>query len=84
VEAACELLGFDPLHIANEGKLVAFVPEESAEDVLTAMRSAPYGRDACRIGRVEQEPGVLVLMETVIGGTRIVDVPSGELLPRIC
>jgi hydrogenase expression/formation protein HypE len=84
VEAACELLGFDPLHIANEGKLVAFVPEESTEDVLNAMRSAPYGEDACWIGRVEREPAARVLMETAIGGTRIVDVPAGELLPRIC
>ena len=84
VEAACELLGFDPLHIANEGKLVAFVPEDSAEDVLMAMQAAPYGEGARRIGRVEQEPEAKVLMETAIGGTRIVDVPAGELLPRIC
>ncbi len=84
VEGACELLGFDPLHLANEGKLVAFVPEESASTVLDAMRRNDYGRDACRIGRVEAEPGGRVLMETGIGGTRIVDMPAGELLPRIC
>jgi hydrogenase expression/formation protein HypE len=84
VEAACELLGFDPLHVANEGKLVAFVPEESADAVLAAMRRAPYGSGACRIGTVRDEPAGRVLMTTGIGGTRIVDMPSGELLPRIC
>ena len=84
VESACELLGFDPLHIANEGKLLAFVPEAEADRALEAMRAAPYGAHACRIGRVESEPPGRVLMETAIGGTRIVDVPAGELLPRIC
>jgi hydrogenase expression/formation protein HypE len=78
------MLGFDPLHIANEGKLVAFVPEGDADTVLAAMRQSPYGRDACQIGRVEEEPRGRVLMETGIGGKRIVDVPAGELLPRIC
>ncbi len=84
VAGACELLGFDPLHVANEGKLVAFVPEADADRVLAAMRDHPYGREARRIGRVEADPAGRVLMETGIGGTRIVDVPAGELLPRIC
>jgi len=84
VEAASEMLGFDPLHIANEGKLVAFVPEGDADTVLAAMRQSPYGRNACRIGRVGEEPRGRVLMETRIGGKRIVDIPAGELLPRIC
>jgi hydrogenase expression/formation protein HypE len=84
VEAACEMLGFDPLHVANEGKLVAFVPETDVDAVLDAMRKDPHGRGACRIGRVETSTDVRVLLETGIGGTRIVDTPAGELLPRIC
>jgi len=84
VEAACEMLGFDPLQIANEGKLVAFVAEAAAERVLAAMRRHPLGLGARRIGRVDPAPPRCVLMETGIGGTRIVDTPAGELLPRIC
>ena len=84
VASACEMLGFDPLHVANEGKLVACVPADQADRVLAAMRAHPLGREACRIGRVAAEPPGRVLMETTIGGVRIVDVPAGELLPRIC
>lgn len=84
VRAACEVLGFDPLHVANEGRLVAFVPEEEAAMVLQAMRQVRYGREACRIGTVLEDPSGLVVMTTEIGGSRIVDMPSGELLPRIC
>lgn len=84
VVAACELLGFDPLYVANEGKLVAIVPAEDAEAILQAMRSAPYGDEACRIGKVEAAPSGMVLMQTAIGGTRVVDMLSGEMLPRIC
>jgi hydrogenase expression/formation protein HypE len=84
VVAACEMLGFDPLHIANEGKLVAFVAEPDAEKVLEAMRGSQYGKNASRIGRVEETPEGRVVMETGIGGKRIVDIPAGELLPRIC
>ncbi len=84
VAAACEILGFDPLHVANEGRLAAFVPEADAERALAALRRDPRGADACRIGRIEPGPPGRVLMETAIGGTRIVDMPSGELLPRIC
>jgi hydrogenase expression/formation protein HypE len=84
VRAACEMLGLDPLHVANEGKLVAFVPEADAERVLQALRDHEHGREAVRIGRVAESPAGRVLLETSIGGTRIVDVPAGELLPRIC
>lgn len=84
VQAACEMLGFDPLHVANEGKLVAFVPTAQADRTLAAMRATPCGEEACMVGRVEADPRGRVLMQTAIGGTRIVDTPSGELLPRIC
>lgn len=84
VAAACEMLGFDPLYVANEGKLVAFVPGDTAESMLDAMRSAPYGEDACQIGVVEEAPAGRVLMRTAIGGTRVIDVLAGEMLPRIC
>ena len=84
VEAASEMLGFDPLYIANEGKLVIAVPAEQAEIVLQAMRDAPYGEAACRIGEVREDPAGRVLMRTAIGGTRVVETLSGEMLPRIC
>jgi hydrogenase expression/formation protein HypE len=84
VHAACEMLGFDPLYIANEGKLVAIVAPDAAGRVLRAMRSTRYGEDSVIIGEVLEEPASRVLMKTAIGGTRIVDVLAGELLPRIC
>jgi hydrogenase expression/formation protein HypE len=84
VEAACEMLGFDPLYVANEGKLLACVADEDADEVLKAMRAAKYGADACRIGTVEENPQGRVLMKTSIGGTRVIDVLAGEMLPRIC
>ncbi|MCX7856244.1 MAG: hydrogenase expression/formation protein HypE [Anaerolineae bacterium] len=84
VMAACEMLGFDPLTVANEGKLIAFVPPEEAEAALAAMRAHPLGRDAARIGRATAEHPGLVLARTGIGGRRVVDMPLGELLPRIC
>ncbi len=84
VNAACEMLGFDPLYVANEGKLIAMMPGEAVEAVLEAMRKHPYGKDACRIGEVVSEPAGRVLMQTAIGGTRIVETLSGEMLPRIC
>jgi hydrogenase expression/formation protein HypE len=84
VRAACELLGLDPLFVANEGKLAAFVAPESAARVLEAMRANPLGRQAALIGEaVAAHPG-MVLMKTEIGGRRIVDLPFGEQLPRIC
>ncbi len=84
VHAACEMFGLDPLHIANEGKLVAIVDAEAAEAILMAMRSHELGQDAAIIGRVTAEHPGRVLAHTAIGGKRIVDVPAGELLPRIC
>lgn len=84
VAAACEMLGFDPLYVANEGVLVAFVPDLFAEACLSALRCHPLGRDAARIGRVvDAHPG-LVVLETAIGGTRVVDMLPGDQLPRIC
>ncbi len=84
VAAACEMLGLDPLYIANEGKLVVIVDPEDAEKCLAILRSSPYGGNAAIIGQVQSEPGVQVLMKTTIGTTRVVDILSGELLPRIC
>jgi hydrogenase expression/formation protein HypE len=84
VAAACEMLGFDPLTVANEGKLVAFVPPEEAEAALTALRAHPLGQEAARIGTITEEQAGMVLALTAIGGKRIVDMPLGELLPRIC
>jgi hydrogenase expression/formation protein HypE len=84
VDAACELLGLDPLYVANEGKLIAIVPEVEAETALAAMRQHPYGAGAARIGQVQADPPQRVLLRTLIGGTRILDVLAGEMLPRIC
>ena len=83
-KGACELLGLDPLYIANEGKLIACAAEADAEAVLAAIRTSPYGRDAQIIGEVTAVHPGKVVMETAIGGTRIVDMPTGEQLPRIC
>ncbi len=84
VSGACDLLGFDPLYLANEGKLLAIVPAESADTVLAAIQSDPYGKNAVIIGEVvEDHPGKVVL-QTRIGGERIVDMLTGEQLPRIC
>jgi hydrogenase expression/formation protein HypE len=84
VRGACEMLGFDPLYVANEGKMVAVVPREKAEGVLAAMRASPYGRRAAIIGEVRTEHAGRVVMRTRFGTSRIVDMLSGELLPRIC
>jgi len=84
VWAACEMLGFDPLYVANEGKLVAMVAPQDAEAVLAAMRATRYGEEAAIIGEVVAEPAGKVLMKTNIGGTRIVHMLVGEMLPRIC
>lgn len=84
VRAACEMLGFDPLYVANEGKLVAIVAREDGEKVVAAMRMNEYGKDAVIIGEVQASPAGRVLMKTEIGSTRIVDVLAGEMLPRIC
>jgi len=84
VQAACEMLGFDPLYVANEGKLVVILPEREAAAALSALHSEPYGQGACQIGAVEAGEAGRVLMQTAIGGTRVVDVLAGEMLPRIC
>ena len=84
VLAACEMLGFDPLYVANEGKLVAIVPPEDADKVLKAMRKNRYGEDAAIIGGVGAEKPGRVVMKTALGASRIVDMLTGDLLPRIC
>jgi hydrogenase expression/formation protein HypE len=84
VRGACEILGLDPLYVANEGKLIASVPQAYADAVLAAMKKNRYGRGSVIIGEVVPEPKGKVLMRTLIGGTRIVDMLSGEQLPRIC
>lgn len=84
VAGLCELLGLDPLYVANEGKLLAFVSSEHAEKVLSVIQATPYGADAAIIGDVVSEHPGRVVMETGIGGQRIVDMLTGEQLPRIC
>ncbi len=84
VKGACEILGLDPLYVANEGKLIAIVSSDVAEPLVARMRETAYGRDACIIGEVKAEPGGIVAMVTGFGGTRIVDMLAGEQLPRIC
>ena len=84
VKGICELLGFDPLYIANEGKLLAFVSPEDAEKVLSAIREDEFGKDACIIGEVVPGHPGKVFLETGIGGIRMVDMLTGEQLPRIC
>ncbi len=84
VRTACEMLGFDPLYLANEGKLIVILPEQAADKALESMRNSPYGSMAMRIGTVyAQNPGQ-VLLQTAFGSTRMLDMLSGELLPRIC
>ena len=84
VKGMCEILGLDPLYLANEGTLVLFVPEEQADLALEAMRSTPTGKASVVIGKVEEKATVPVLMDTAFGGSRIVDMLVGEQLPRIC
>lgn len=84
VSSACEMLGFDPLYVANEGKVIVIVPADEADAALQALRAHPYGSSACRIGIVNTSPAGRVLLKTQIGATRILDVMAGEMLPRIC
>lgn len=84
VQGACDLLGFDPLHLANEGKLVAFVTAEAADGALNAMRGHPLGRQSAIIGEVISGHGQRVTMRTTLGTLRVLTMPAGELLPRIC
>jgi hydrogenase expression/formation protein HypE len=84
VTAACEMLGFDPIYVANEGKLIAIVAAEDANKVLTVMKRSTYGEDAVFIGEILAHPPERVLMQTTLGTKRVIDVLAGELLPRIC
>ncbi|MGD9116259.1 MAG: hydrogenase expression/formation protein HypE [Dehalococcoidia bacterium] len=84
VLGACEMLGFDPLYVANEGKMIAVVAPQDAEKVLAAMRKNEYGKEAAIIGEVSGEKAGRVTMKTVLGSSRIVDMLTGDLLPRIC
>jgi len=84
VSAACEMLGLDPLYVANEGVLVAFVAVEAASEALAALRNHPLGRGAALIGRVSADHPGLVVLRTALGGTRVVDMLPGDQLPRIC
>ncbi len=84
VAAACELLGLDPLYVANEGKLIAICPAAQAKSLLGVMRAHPKGRDAAIVGEVVADPRQFVRMETAFGGERVVDWLTGEPLPRIC
>ena len=84
VLGACELLGLDPLYVANEGKVIVICPAESAEVALNVMRSHPLGQDAAVIGEVVEDPHCFVRMQTLLGGDRVVDWLAGEQLPRIC
>ena len=84
VLGACELLGLDPLYVANEGKVLAIVPEQGADAVLSAMKSHAFGRASCRIGEIVSDNPGRVFLRTRIGGHRLVDMLRGEQLPRIC
>jgi hydrogenase expression/formation protein HypE len=84
VEAACEMLGFDPLYVANEGKLIAIVGKNDGDRVLAALKKHPLGADAAIIGTVIENPGSQVVLKTAFGTTRMLDMMSGEMLPRIC
>lgn len=84
VASACEILGFDPLYIANEGKLLAIVDPAQAEAILAAMQATRYGEEAVVVGQVQEEPPGRVLLRTALGSRRVLDMPAGEILPRIC
>jgi hydrogenase expression/formation protein HypE len=84
VRRGCELMGYDPLHIANEGKFVAVVGADEADAAIDFLRSRPLGAEAARIGEVTERPAGVVVLRTSFGGERVVDVPYGDILPRIC
>ena len=84
VKGVCEILGLDPLYLANEGKLVIIVPRSHAESVVSAMKSHPAGEDSCIVGEVIDSPTGVVLLQTAFGAERIVDMLVGDQLPRIC
>jgi hydrogenase expression/formation protein HypE len=84
VNGACEILGIDPLYVANEGKLVAVVGPEGADDALAAVRAHPLGADAAIVGEIVSDPPAMVRLDTAFGGSRVVDMLAGDPLPRIC
>jgi hydrogenase expression/formation protein HypE len=84
VQGACEILGIDPMYVANEGKILAVVSETSADGALDALRSVASGKDAAMIGEIQDQPAGMVLVRTAFGGTRIMDMLIGDPLPRIC
>jgi hydrogenase expression/formation protein HypE len=84
VRGACEMLGLDPLYVANEGKLLAVVSSDAASRIVERMRNHPLGRESRIIGSIMASPSGMVLMKTSVGGTRVVDTLFGEQLPRIC
>jgi hydrogenase expression/formation protein HypE len=84
VNGACEILGIDPIYVANEGKLIAIVAPDSAPAALAALRSHPLGREAAVIAEITPDPPGLVVLETAFGGSRVVDMLAGDPLPRIC
>jgi len=84
VRGACEMLGLDPLYVANEGKLVAVVPPAAADRVLAAVKNHPLGRDAALVGTIVADHPGLVVLRSRVGGERVVTLLSGEQLPRIC
>lgn len=84
VQGACEILGLDPLYVANEGRFAVFVPAAQADKALDVMNKVEVSHGAVRVGKVEQSPGRTVVLQSRIGGNRVVDMLSGEQLPRIC
>jgi hydrogenase expression/formation protein HypE len=84
VAGACEILGIDPMYVANEGAFVAFVASEAAEQALATLRAVPGHEHAAEIGEVRSEPPGMVLVETAFGGRRVMDLLVGDPLPRIC
>lgn len=84
VQSACEILGFDPLYVANEGKVIIILPQAWSEQALEILKAEKLGEDARQIGKVEAQPINRVLLKTTIGGTRLLDMMAGEMLPRIC
>jgi hydrogenase expression/formation protein HypE len=84
VQGACEILGLDPLYVANEGRFAIFVPPTQADATLEAMKKVPVSQGSVRVGKVEETPGRTVVLQSRIGGNRVVDMLSGEQLPRIC
>ena len=84
VAGACDLLGIDPLYVANEGKLLAIVAADEADAALAALHAHPFGAGAARVGEIAPEPEGIVVLRTTFGGTRIVDMLVGDPLPRIC